>query len=106
MNYVRCNRRLGTLNYLLGLIVIDSWFPPIQCLCYRGGGVAFYDVSWLAASCFTVVLFVDYDVFRFRQYLYIKSKHVAQTVRKYNKYRCVRRSILDCIIDVKTLRDG
>ena len=46
-----------------------SWFPPIQCLCYRGGGVAFYGVSWLAASCFTVVLFEDYVVFRFRQYL-------------------------------------
>ena len=45
-----------------------SWFPPIQRLCYLGG-VAFYGVSWLAASCFTVVRFVVYDVFRFRQSL-------------------------------------
>ena len=29
---------------------------------------------------------------------YNKSKHVARIVRKYNKYRCVRRSILDFII--------
>ena len=32
--------------------MFHSWFPSIQCLCYRGG-VAFYGVSWLADSCFT-----------------------------------------------------
>ena len=32
------------------------------------------------------------------RWLYDKSKHVAHIVCKYNKYRCVRRSILDFII--------
>ena len=47
-----------------------------------------------------------YFVYRGLKMTYNKSKHVARVVRKYNKYWCVRRSILDFIIDVKTLRDG
>ena len=34
------------------------------------------------------------------RWLYNKSKHVACTVRKYNKYWCVERSIIDFIIDI------
>ena len=44
----------GSSGIVLSAFVFVSWFPPIQCLRYRGGGV-FYGVCWLAAFCFTVV---------------------------------------------------